>query len=570
MDSKLGSGQDILHCNLCEAFSPPMYCDICHINLCKVCVGEHLSDISKEHKVVPFENRGLTTKCTNHSTKVCELHCEECNIPICSLCVSSKEHSNHTVVDILKCLSTKKELIKTDLKELQKYIYPKYKEIASDLEVQKHDLSDNSNELKKALTTHGEAFHKEIDIIIQEMQSEIDDQNAKHLKDMEGQADRINQTLEEIMLTIADMRKVLLSNDINFVSAYKSRNEEFKMVPTLRHISLPIFTPQKINREQIYQQIGFLTESDAPIETSAVMSSTKIKTLIEEPYIITSVNIPRKEHTELRSVSCLNDSELWITGKDKIIQLYNLQGELLQSVQTASGNEPWDITVTLKGRLVYTDPDDRTINIVENVKQIKQLIGTKEWKPLNIACSSSGDLLVIMISNDYELTQTKLARFSGSTEKQISLWDKKGNPLFSSGSIKYLCENRNLDICVADYDAGAVVVVNVAGKLRFRYTGRPSTSRGLLSKLRFKNSYTPSTTKESFCPYGITTDSQGKILTADSDNNRIHILDQDGHFLCFIDSCGLQRPYGLCLDSNDYLFVTEFCENDVKKIQYYK
>lgn len=108
------------------------------------------------------------------------------------------------------------------------------------------------------------------------------------------------------------------------------------------------------------------------------MSSTKIKTLIEEPFIITSVNIPRKEHTELRSVSRLNDSELWITGKDKIIQLYNLQGDLLQSVQTASGNEPWDITVTLNCRLVYTDPDDRTINIVENVKQIKQLIGTKE------------------------------------------------------------------------------------------------------------------------------------------------------------------------------------------------
>ena len=39
----------------------------------------------------------------------------------------------------------------------------------------------------------------------------------------------------------------------------------------------------------------------------------------------------------------------------------------------------------------------------------------------------------------------------------------------------YLGENRKLDIFVADSYAGAVVVVSAAGKLRFRYTGHPST-----------------------------------------------------------------------------------------------
>ncbi|XP_078312348.1 uncharacterized protein LOC144619153 [Crassostrea virginica] len=559
------SGQDVVRCTLCKDAVAPMYCEVCHIYLCQECVAKHLANNSNVHKVVSLTQFLSSPKCPDHPTKQCELHCKQCDVPICSQCVISKTHKDHDVIDIMENSKMKKEVLRKDLQELEKFIFPKYQEFAAIIKTQKTAQLKNSKKLTSDLKKQGEVLHKEIDAIIQSKQTEIDVMDSKHKTALDKQENAINHTITEIKQVIQDLKSLLDTSYDSLISKYQSRIGEFRKLPPKLKISLTQLNALKINREQLLKQFGSLTassieteEQDYTVPSPGAESSPSDRPMLDIPQLITELDT---RYDSLYCVSCLSDEEIWTSGNNAIMKLYNMNGELLRSVQTKSGNAPQDIAVTRSGSLVYAYWDDRSINLVSDTQtlfsrlvsgtQIQTLITLRGWRPRGLCSTSSGDLLVTMTSDDWK--QTKVVRFSGSTEKQNIQWDDQGNPLYSSGvNSKYLSENRNSDICVADYDAGAVVVVRAAVKLRFRYTGPPSTPRG------------------SFYPYRITTDSQANILTSDFGNHRIHIIDQDGHFLRFIHNCGVQYPLALCVDSRDNLFVAEFDTGKVKKIQYYK
>lgn len=241
-------------------------------------------------------------------------------------------------------------------------------------------------------------------------------------------------------------------------------------------------------------------------------------------------------------MACLSDDSFWVCGDDDIMKLFNVEKDSpLKSIKTLSGNIPASITVTPTGDFVFTDYMDKTVNVMKNEK-IETVIRLNGWIPRGVCGTPSGDLLVTMVSEDRK--QSKVVRNSGFKEKQSIQYDDKGQPLYKCAA--YTTINRNKDVCVSDQGARSIVVVNEAGNLRFQYTGKSHIQRN-----------------KPFYPRGITTDSQSRILIADSRNSCIDIIDKDREFLRYID-CELQCPWGICTDKNDNLFVAEYRGKKVK------
>ncbi|XP_065937884.1 B-box type zinc finger protein ncl-1-like [Magallana gigas] len=549
------TAQDVHRCDLCETAIAQSYCDFCHVNLCRPCIGEHISDEYETHKIVRFQDRKSTLiypKCITHTPKNCEHQCKNCdNIFVCSSCTASEQHRGHIFVEVLKVYKTKKEVIEKDAEKLQNLISPKYEETALELDNQIANLDEEYKKLITVISKQGEEWHREMDIVINKMKTEIGEIKEKHRDILQKHLKEIKQIQSLINKTLLAMREIKVSREVTPTIEYSYKMSEFNKLPPKIKVMLPTFIPKFIDCEQLKSLFGQITPLSSVTEegiSSINQLNTPVKELLGKPELVAAIKIG---FVPLINVTCLNEDRIWASGMTKEMKCFNINGSLHQTNTTRSGNSPRDLAVNSDGNLIYTDDKSNTVNLLK-MGQTKELIRLQGWKPNKLCVTSTDDLLVTMYSDDK--AQSKVVHYSGYTEKQTIQFDDECKPLYSrTNDIKYITENRNHDICVADYGAGAVVVVNQAGKLRWRYTGHRSFTK-----------------TQSFKPFGITTDSQSRILTADRDNHRIHILDQNGQFLRYIDNCDLESPFGLCVDNSDYLFVCECNKGNVKKIVYSK
>lgn len=241
---------------------------------------------------------------------------------------SSQKHQFHDVKDISNTLERKKNNLKKDLEILEKYVYPKYQEIAASISEQKANLGENYQQLTTSLSKRGREWHRRIDNIIKGLQSDINEIESKHLTVLNKHEDEITNRISEITQIIVDLKKLLDSNDIHHVNTYKSKNADFKILPPKLVVSIPKFSFQKIDREKLFKQFGFLTafsitaEERKPIsvESPRTASSSINRPLLLKPQTLATIETG---YDHLYDVTCLSDEQIWTLGNNNIMKLFN-------------------------------------------------------------------------------------------------------------------------------------------------------------------------------------------------------------------------------------------------------
>lgn len=113
---------------------------------------------------------------------------------------------------------------------------------------------------------------------------------------------------------------------------------------------------------------------EPPLGPQRLWNSTSMinKQLINVPKTITRIDTGYKY---LHSVTCVNDVEIWTSGEERNWRLYNIQDDLVRSIETKKGNIPRDIAVENSGNIVYTLGENQSVYRIRNIStQIEKVI----------------------------------------------------------------------------------------------------------------------------------------------------------------------------------------------------
>nr|XP_022286890.1 uncharacterized protein LOC111099749 [Crassostrea virginica] len=508
---------------------------------------------------VPKPNVHALPTCQDHPSYRYEQYCPQCDVPACAECVSSGRHSNHDVQNISNVYEMMRDIVFKDTHELESFILPFYDTVMSDIETTHKVVASQHQERKKTIKELGNNLHKIVDDITEKYLKEENDMEADDMKNIQCLEMRFLKLRNQVRGTVEENQTLLDNKDFQKIIGqllnYTSRNQLFRDVPERYEMVVADFNPKVLTEKDFVEMIGRLG-----VTQKKSINRHRLPVLRKD--FDKSIRKPSSSHanqvmgkiqtgfTRTARVACsLRGHQLYVCGDSNVIKTFSGEKfEDIKEIVTHSGNEPFDVTVTVDEHLVYTDWEDGSINIMKGEK-VERLVKLVDWKPQAICCTSSCELLVAIQLADR--SQSKVVRYNDSRVIQEIQYTDSRNLLYSNPA--FIEENKNQDIVVSDWTKQAVVVVTKMGKFRYDYRGNPQTPR-----------------HKAFNPCGLATDSIGHILVADCDNFVIHVIDKTGQFLLFIDSCHLQYPWGLCIDRTDNLFVAECYSNDVKRIKYQK
>ncbi|XP_056006602.1 uncharacterized protein LOC130050461 [Ostrea edulis] len=494
---------------------------------------ELTTDIKEEHQpsILPFHEQSHEKEiCGQHPGHHYSLACQQCQLPVCIQCKNSSYHKDHSFINI-------KEMSHAKLQELNKYIRNGLTR-KSYVEAKKDKVVLDINGIRSRMISKSQDLHKLVNTVLQkniakleEFENFMHEHRREECKDLDDYISNMLNRSDEMVESPAQALIEWLSNPLEKFPLEKAEFE------------LPNFHERKNSINDVYDLFGKL-EFDLEFKkkqregASGISSFTDTESLCIVQFnasFATSFSMPRS--VRVSHVFPVSPERAWVSDFNGNLYLMDTNGDVHHQ-RKGLANGLGSHTVTKDGDFIYID-EDKTVKKVSKdfTMETLDISFHVPWIPCCVYSShQSGDLLIGMWSRNPLGQIAMLKRYNQYGEKTFQVkWTymyKENQDLYEYP--QYITENSNGDVIVSDSSKDALVITDHSGNFRFNYTGQ---------------------SEPGFEPNAISTDSLCRILVIDLFANKVHIIDQDGHFLGFlaIEKEDLYTFSGLSLDKKNSL-----------------
>ena len=579
--------QDTLHklskqkCNNCEKSGTTKMCSECENLLCIKCFPSHHHSTSETSNDDPTAELGgafgglesiilESVFCKKHPEKHMSLYCEDCKEAICNACTAN--HKRHVIIDG----EEKASLEETSISENVAKMITKQQlcQDQGDLKEEKVTVRCNVDEVISQVKSRCKDICKQVTSAEKEIISQLTKERAEIETRIDTKIENnveLSHKLESCIEKHQGLRKtpapMILIKEKQKLEPEVEELTKAKISRIEEHIQWR-FVPGTMDANSIKELVGTLqtsyTKASSGVESIYEHESTKTATsarnLPQKPVLIHSLSRPHGDNATLRDIAVREDGEVYV-ATNRGVKAYSAAGVYTHTI--AHDTDACSIAELPGGKLAISCWSDKTVKVFNKDGSYVHTIAAGQGAPWGMALLHNGSLAVcypnekcVRVFKDCgerAAVVSDIRRFTLERSRQQPTTRRQEERGFKYPH--YPTAHGENGLIVSDLGACDVYAFTAGDQGKYTcqwmYGGERGRGPGMLDY-----------------PYGVATDSQGRVLIADHDNNRVLQLSHDGEMLMELltQQDGLNYPGALAVGAGK---LAVQCENTGIKIYNY-
>ena len=474
-------------------------------------------------------------------------------------CISTEKHHGHSFVAASEMGVSMKDKCHEEIAKIKDSVIPSCRQVVTELGRNQQTSKNLLSQVRSTMTSKIRKMKEILDDLLSRNMKDLTDIEHVLMNEYQDEVHKMNEHLAQLQELLEEFEKKGQKMETPDLMSIHNRIQKLKEIPSLKlHHDHPSFQEGsgEMDIETLEALFGKLTIPNA-LKNSIQKIHPKKPKLASRIQKIKALHVP--DIDRCRHISCMKSKKTWVGDELGNLVEIDPKGNEIQKIKTHHyKQQPTGFhAVTLEDELLFIDQFDDTISKLTSSKKKKVVVKFREWTPISICVShASGDLLVGMVDDSQQ--KAKVVRYdaAGKEQTQYEFHENSTKRLYNRPH--YLAENVNGDIVVSDWEKQVVVAVGFTGNHRFDYDAEGGHPPGTI-----------------FEPSGICTDVLGNILVCDNNDHlddSVHMLDQDGRFLCLIlrlQSSTLERRIrALGMDDSCNLWIGDVDTNEIRVYKY--